>query len=106
MNGYNYEEPYVTHGTANLLNNPRAIAIQNNAKGREEFLYVADTMNGCVRRYSFQYEVIDDFAGRCGFQNYSGDGGPAILAELYHPLGVAVDAQGNVYIAGRFVCFV
>ena len=42
-------------------------------------------------------DTITTIAGT-GKANYSGDGGPATLAGL-NPTGVAVDRQGNVYIA-------
>ena len=40
--------------------------------------------------------MIVTIAGDVGF---SGDGGPASIAQLNHPEGVAVDASGNLYIA-------
>ena len=42
--------------------------------------------------------TISAFAG-AGGQGYGGDGDPAPAAQLAYPLGVAADAEGNVYIA-------
>ena len=38
-------------------------------------------------------------AGAGGFGAYSGDGGPATSAELDQPAGIAMDSQGNLFIA-------
>ena len=42
--------------------------------------------------------VITTVAGN-GTGGFSGDNGPATSAELYSPMGVAVDSAGNLYIA-------
>jgi RHS repeat-associated protein len=42
--------------------------------------------------------IITTVAGN-GIGDYSGDGGLATQASLYHPSGLAVDSDGNVYIA-------
>jgi uncharacterized protein (TIGR03437 family) len=45
--------------------------------------------------------TISTVAGN-GTSGYGGDGGPAIVAELDYPTGVAVDSAGNVFIADSF----
>src|SRR3989449_1241942 len=60
-------------------------------------LYVADESSRRIRKVSAA-GIITTVAGR-GTGQSSGDGGPATLAELIQPLGVAVDPAGNVYIA-------
>lgn len=67
-------------------------------------LYIADTFNGRVRKvtpagsFTAPADTITTFAGN-GTYGYSGDGGPAVKAELTQPSAVAVDSAGNVYIA-------
>jgi sugar lactone lactonase YvrE len=60
-------------------------------------LYVCDTFNHRVRSVS-PAGIITTIAGN-GTPSYSGDGGPATSAGLYYPVGLAVDSQGNLYIA-------
>ena len=47
----------------------------------------------------FNRDGLDDLALGVGSSGYSGDGGPAMNAQLSYPRGVAVDAAGNLYIA-------
>jgi sugar lactone lactonase YvrE len=63
-------------------------------------LYIADTDNQVIRRVS--NGVVTTVAGN-GTYGYSGDGGPATSAQLYNPMGVAVDAAGDLYIASNGV---
>ncbi len=58
-------------------------------------LYLADTYNYRVRKVD-RWGIITTFAGN-GMTGYSGDGGPATLANLAFPYGVAVDKAGNVF---------
>lgn len=60
-------------------------------------LYIADTHNRRIRKIS-PSGVINTVAGN-GVNNFGGDGGQAVNAELSGPQGVAVDAHGNIYIA-------
>ena len=59
-------------------------------------LYVADFFNCLVRKVN-PAGVINTVAGN-GTYGFSGDGGPATLAQLSNPTGVSVDKLGNVYI--------
>ncbi len=66
-------------------------------------LFIADTQNNRIRRVDAISRIITTVAGN-GIANFEGDGGLATQAGLDGPQGVAVDQQGNIYIAdtGRF----
>ena len=59
--------------------------------------YVTDSAHSVVREIDStgSETVVAGYGG----QGYSGDGGPATSAELDDPLGVAVDASGNLLVA-------
>lgn len=53
-----------------------------------------------VRMVEAATGIITTIAG-AGGSYHSGDGGPAVLAQLDQPSSVAVDGEGNIYIAAR-----
>ncbi len=61
-------------------------------------LYIADTLNFSIRRVDVCTGTISTIAGTGEIGN-SGDGGPATEARLGSLTGVAMDGDGNVYIA-------
>lgn len=73
------------------LNSPTDIALD--AKGN---MYIADEGNAVIRRISAN-GTINTIAGN-GNPIAAGDNGPATSAQ-FDPVAVAVDAQGNYYIA-------
>ncbi|MBS1799440.1 MAG: Ig-like domain repeat protein [Acidobacteria bacterium] len=75
-----------------LLDSPLGLAVD--AKS----LYVADSHNHRVRRVDLASGVITTVAGG-STAGTSGDGGPALNAALDLPMALALDAQGNLYIA-------
>ena len=80
--------------TSAELNQPAGLAVDSAGN-----LYIADSNNSAVRKVTPQ-GIISTVAGTGGTEGYSGDGGAATKATMMAPLGVAVDASGNLYIAG------
>jgi trimeric autotransporter adhesin len=60
-------------------------------------LYITARFNDSVRKVTPE-GLITTIAGN-GERGYGGDGGKAVSAQLYDPMGVAVDSSGNIYIA-------
>ncbi len=73
------------------LSGPQGVAVDKQGN-----LYIADTLNNRLRFVSGG--TISTLAGT-GVAGFTGDGGPAINAQIVNPAGVAVDASGNVYIS-------
>lgn len=61
-------------------------------------LYIADTMNNCIRRVAPD-GTIATVAGVCGQFGYEGDGGPATSALLDRPYGIDLARDGTLYVA-------
>ncbi len=79
------------------LNTPQGIAVDSAGN-----VYIADSVNNRVRIVTTG-GIINTFAGT-GYASPGGprsfnDGGPAISGLLHLPQGVALDKNGNVYIA-------
>lgn len=62
-------------------------------------LYIADVGNNVIRKVDAA-GIITKFAGT-GVLGYTGDGGPATAATLYHPGAMAFDNAGNFYFTDR-----
>lgn len=60
-------------------------------------LYLSDTKNHRVRKVTPE-GTISTYAGT-GVSGYSGDGGQATRAQLAHPMDLAVDSVGNLFIS-------
>jgi sugar lactone lactonase YvrE len=60
-------------------------------------LYIADTGNTRIRKVDRATGLIHTVAG--GSAGFSGDGGPAIQADLNEPRSVVADSRGNIYFS-------
>jgi trimeric autotransporter adhesin len=60
-------------------------------------LFVADYFNHRIRRIDAKSHLITTVAGNGSTQS-SGDNGPAIEAGVVYPFGIAVDAEGDLYV--------
>ena len=61
-------------------------------------LYIADSNNNVVRKVAAGTGIITTIAGT-GVAGFSGDDGPATMAQLNYPYGLAFDSAGNLYIS-------
>ena len=81
-------------GSDIFLNSPRGVAVD--ASGN---IYISNTGDNSVLMMKKSNGITYRVAGDGNV--YKGDGGPAKLAGLSRPYGVAVDVSGNIYISDR-----
>lgn len=79
-------------GTSATLNQPSGLAVDSSGS-----IYIADTNNHRIRRLS-NTGILTTVAGT-GANAFAGDNGPASLASLSYPVGLAIDSNGDLLIA-------
>jgi DNA-binding beta-propeller fold protein YncE len=88
--------------TAAQLKAPADVDVASNGD-----VYIADTYNSVIRKVDSS-GIITTVAGVAyvylgdGSVHFSGDGGPATSAHLDRPHGIALDSEGNLYIADTY----
>ena len=78
------------------INSPNGITVDFSGN-----VFFADTYNYRIRKINTS-GIISTIAGN-GLNSYSGDGGNAISASFPLPVGVAADANNNIYICGGYI---
>jgi trimeric autotransporter adhesin len=81
--------------TSALLNGPNGVFVDGSGN-----LFIADQVNQVIREVAASTGIITTVAGSTsGTPGFSGDGGPAVGAEMFNPGTVWGDNLGNFYVA-------
>jgi YD repeat-containing protein len=84
---------HVAVGILTSLNDPTALAVDPQGN-----VFIADTQNNLIRKLTPDGLLVTVAGGGTTALANNGDGQYALLAQLNNPLGIAVDALGNLYI--------
>ena len=82
-----------------FLINSRVKVIEGVAVGPDGIIYIIDRVNEQIRSFGTD-GVMTTVAGN-GIRGFSGDGGPAINAQLFSSTDVALGPDGSLYIADQ-----
>ncbi len=64
-------------------------------------MYFSETDVNTIRRVDAVTGIITTIAGTVNVIGYTGDGGPAANALIYHPSSLAIDDAGNIYVSDQ-----
>lgn len=82
-------------GISAALNEPVALVLDGTS------LYIADQSNNRIRKLDLHSGIMTTVAGT-GDSGYNGENMPAVESALAGPSGLALDKDGNLYIADTF----
>jgi DNA-binding beta-propeller fold protein YncE len=85
-------------GDGGLASLARISSIQSLVVDDSENLYFSEISTHRIRRIDLLTGIISTIAGN-GTPGYSGDGGPASSSRLNQPGALALDSEGNLYVA-------
>ncbi|MBI4384304.1 MAG: SMP-30/gluconolactonase/LRE family protein [Nitrospinae bacterium] len=91
--------PYKDIGDGKPATSVILTLVDGMAVDRDDNIYIAHRSKNRIRRID-RRGTITTVAGN-GDAGFGGDGGPALKASLNFPAGLAVDRQGNIFIADR-----
>jgi sugar lactone lactonase YvrE len=80
-----------TPATSAELNNPANLVFDKYGN-----MFITDASNNKIRKVN-TLGIISTIAGT-GVAGHNGDGGPAIDAQLYRPIGIAIDTNNNLFV--------
>lgn len=89
-------------GDGGPASNARGVNVSSIVVNAAGDIILADPQISVVRRIDAVTGLIDTIAGTPWWKGYFGDGGPAKLARMWSPVGLALDGAENIYVVEQF----